>query len=258
MSENANDQSATNGNGVCAVEVVGLNKHFGDKHVLKDVSLEIADGKTTVIIGGSGCGKSVLVKHIIGLIEPDSGQILVHGRDITALPDDERRDEFLRMAMVFQGAALLNSLTVAQNVGLGLKERRLMPPVEIDTLVSETLAHVGLAGSERLMPNDLSGGMQKRAGLARALVMSPEIIIYDEPTTGLDPINADNVDEVVLQMKRELNVTSIVITHDMLSAFKIADYIAMLHDGTIVEFGTPDEIEASSHPVVQKFLSRNR
>ena len=241
-----------------AVAVVDLTKSFDGKLVLNRVSLTIPEGKTTVIIGGSGCGKSVLVKHIIGLHAPDSGRILVHGRDITTAPEDERRAAFLRMAMVFQGAALLNSLTVAENVGLGLKERRLEPPDEITRIVRETLTQVGLADCENLMPNDLSGGMQKRAGLARALVMEPEIIIYDEPTTGLDPINADNVDAVILQMKKELNVTSVVITHDMLSAFKIADYITMLHDGTVVEYGTPDEIRSSSNPIVQKFLARNR
>ena len=235
-----------------------MKKSFDGKLVLDRVSLSVPEGKTTVIIGGSGCGKSVLVKHVIGLHSPDSGRILVHGRDIITAPEDERRAAFLRMAMVFQGAALLSSLTVADNVGLGLKERRLKPPDEIYRIVREKLAQVGLAGCEDLMPNDLSGGMQKRAGLARALVMEPEIIIYDEPTTGLDPINADNVDAVILQMKEELNVTSIVITHDMLSAFKIGDYIAMLHGGTVVEHGTPDEIRSSSSPIVQKFLARNR
>lgn len=251
MSEHTTEPTA-------AVEVVDLSKSFDGKLVLDRVSLRIPEGKTTVIIGVSGCGKSVLVKHIIGLHTPDSGSIVVHGRDITTAPEDERRAAFLRMGMVFQGAALLNSLTVAENLGLGLKERRLKPPDEIDRIVREKLTQVGLSDCENLMPNDLSGGMQKRAGLARALVMEPEIIIYDEPTTGLDPINADNVDAVILQMKEELNVTSIAITHDMLSAFKIGDYIAMLHDGAVVEYGTPDEIRSSSSPIVQKFLARNR
>ena len=244
--------------GPCAVEVVDLCKRFGQNQVLRNVSLRIPEGKTTVIIGGSGCGKSVLVKHIIGLLTPDSGRIIVAGQDITALPEKRRQTVFLRMAMVFQGAALLNSLTVAENVGLGLKERRLKPPDEIDRTVQARLNQVGLEGHESTMPSELSGGMQKRAGLARALVMDPEIIIYDEPTTGLDPINAQNVDEMILQMKEETNVSSIVITHDMVSAFKVGDYIAMLHGGGIIERGTPDDIRTSSNPLVQEFLSRNR
>ena len=244
--------------GPYAVEVIDLNKSFGDNHVLQGVSLKVPEGKTSVIIGGSGCGKSVLVKHIIGLLTPDSGRIIVAGQDITEMPEKERRPVFLRMAMVFQGSALLNSLTVAENVGLGLKERRLKPPVEIDKIVRKRLKQIGLEGQEATMPGELSGGMQKRAGLARALVMDPEIIIYDEPTTGLDPINAQNVDEMILQMKAETNVSSIVITHDMVSAFKVGDYIAMLHGGAIVERGVPDEIRSTSNPLVQEFLSRNR
>ena len=237
-----------------AIDVLHLKKSFDGRPVLRDVCLRIPAGQTTVIMGGSGCGKSVLVKHIIGLMEPDGGQIVVDGQDIAKLSGPERERVLLRMAMVFQGAALLSSLTLADNVGLGLKERRLKPKGEIDRIVREKLALVGLADSEEKMPGELSGGMRKRAGLARALVMEPEIIIYDEPTTGLDPITSDNVDAVILEMKEKLNVTSIVITHDMVSAFKIADHMAMLNDGRIIETGSPEEIRATSNPTVREFI----
>ncbi len=244
--------------GAAAVEIEHLKKSFGDRAVLRDVNLRAPRGKTTVILGPSGCGKSVLVKHIIGLLEPDAGRILIDGKDITAMPREERQEVFLRMAMVFQGSALLSSLTLAENVGLGLRERRLKPPDEIDRIVREKLAMVKLEGHEDKKPNELSGGMQKRAAIARALAMEPEIIIYDEPTTGLDPLTADDVDEVILDMKAKLNATSIVITHDMVSAFKVADHMAMLHEGRVIQSGPPEEFRRTADPVVAAFINGHR
>jgi len=241
-----------------AIEVAHLRKAFAGRTVLEDVCLAVPEGKTTVILGPSGCGKSVLVKHVIGLLQPDAGRILVDGQDIIAMEAEARERVLLRMAMVFQGAALLSSLTLAENVGLGLKERRLKPQHEIDEIVREKLAMVKLDGHEDKMPSELSGGMQKRAGIARALAMDPEIIIYDEPTTGLDPLTADDVDDVILEMKEKLSATSIVITHDMVSAFKIGDHMAMLHQGKIELCGSPDEIRNTDNPIVSAFINGHR
>ncbi len=241
-----------------AIEVAHLRKSFAGRTVLEDVCLAVPEGKTTVILGPSGCGKSVLVKHVIGLLLPDAGHIRVDGQDILAMDADARERVLLRMAMVFQGAALLSSLTLAENVGLGLKERRLKPQHEIDAIVREKLAMVKLDGHEDKMPSELSGGMQKRAGIARALAMDPEIIIYDEPTTGLDPLTADDVDDVILDMKEKLNATSIVITHDMVSAFKIGDHMAMLHQGKVEQCGSPDEFRHTDNPIVSAFINGHR
>jgi phospholipid/cholesterol/gamma-HCH transport system ATP-binding protein len=231
-----------------------LQKSFGDNHVLRGVNLSIRKGETVVIIGRSGCGKSVLLKHIIGLLKPDAGKVYVKGIDVGAL---EHGDMFrLRQifGMLFQGSALFDSLSVWENVGLGLIEHTNLAQEEIRAKAAEKLALVGLGGLEDLKPAELSGGMKKRVGLARAIAMDPEIILYDEPTTGLDPIMADVINELICTLKKKLTITSIVVTHDMTSAYKIGDRIAMLYDGQIIYDGTPEDVKCCSQPVVQQFI----
>ena len=233
-----------------------LNKTLRGKRVLRDLDLEVRRGETLVVIGRSGTGKSVLLKHIIGLAAADSGRLFVREKDVTD-PNGPNREAIRGLfGMVFQDAALLASLSIADNVGLGLRENRLYPEAEIERIVAEKLEMVGLKEAAQALPAQLSGGMRKRAGLARALAMNPEIILYDEPTAGLDPIMSDNVDSVIKEMKGRLRMTSIVVTHDMISAFGIADRIAMLHEGSVVEMGAPDEIRESRNPVVQEFIAR--
>jgi len=208
-----------------------------------------------VVIGGSGSGKSVLMKHVIGLLRPDSGQVLIDGQDITKLSEAELNELRKRFGMLFQGAALFDSLSVWENVGFSLLEHTDLDEAEIRRIVAEKLRMVGLEGIEDMRPAELSGGMKKRVGLARAIAMSPEILLYDEPTTGLDPIMADVINDLILEMKRKLQVTSLTITHDMKSAYKIADRIAMLYRGKIIQVGTPEEIKNSPNPVVQQFIT---
>lgn len=239
------------------IELQDVNKSFQGNHVLKNLNLKILSGKTTVIMGGSGAGKTVLLKHIMGLLKPDSGKIFIKGEDVTAKTGEELDKLRLRFAMVFQFAALLNSLTVGQNVGLGLKERGEFAQKEIDEIVDEKLRLVGLAGKQHIMPGELSGGMKKRVGVARALAMNPEIILYDEPTAGLDPFMAGNVDELILDLKNRLRMTSIVVTHDMNSAFYVGDRICMLHEGRVIEEGTPEEIQNSTNPITKQFITRH-
>jgi len=237
------------------IRIVDLHKSFGAKKVLQGVNLEVGVGETTVIIGQSGSGKSVLLKHIIGMLRPDSGQVFVDGVEITGLRPRELQGTLRKFGMLFQGAALFDSLTVGENVAFGLKRYTRHSRKEIEVIVSESLAEVGLRGVEDLMPHELSGGMKKRVGLARAIAYKPEIILYDEPSTGIDPIRADSINDLINQLKRDLGVTSVVITHDMVSCYKVADRIAMLYDGVIIETGTPAEIQASSNPVVRQFIS---
>ncbi len=236
------------------IRVVDLHKSFGEKKVLQGVSLRLRHGETLAVIGQSGCGKSVLLKHIIGLLKPDRGQVLVDGVDITRLKDDELHKVTRRFGMLFQGSALFDSLTVGQNVSFGLERYTDLPAVKIKRLVRDSLAKVGLRGVENLMPFELSGGMKKRVGLARAIAYSPDIILYDEPSTGIDPIRADAINELIIRLKEDLNVASIIITHDMGSAYKVADRIGMLYEGKIIEMGNPDEIKHSRNPVVQQFI----
>jgi len=241
--------------GETIIQLIDVYKSFGDNHVLKGVNLSIERGETMVIIGGSGSGKSVILKHIIGLIRPDRGRVIVTGNDLSALKErslDELRKKF---GMLFQYAALFDSLTVLENVGFALRQQTNLDDAEIRKRAIEKLAVVGLRGIEERMPADLSGGMKKRVGLARALAMEPEILLYDEPTTGLDPIMADAINELILEMKRKLQVTGIAITHDMISAYKIADRIAMLFEGKIQAVGTPDEIRKSGDPIVHQFVT---
>ena len=236
------------------IEIIDLHKSFGEKKVLKGVNLEITAGETMVIIGQSGSGKSVLLKHIIGLMKPDRGQVLIEGQEITSLTDEELMRLSRKFGMLFQGSALFDSLTVEENVAFGVRRHCHLSEEEIKNRVAASLEKVGLRGVESLLPYELSGGMKKRVGLARAIAYNPEIILYDEPTTGLDPIRADAINNLILELKKDLQVTSVVITHDMNSTYKVADRIAMLYDGQIIEVGTPEEIKNSANPVVQQFI----
>jgi len=237
------------------IKIVDLYKSFENKQVLKGLNLEIEAGETMVIIGQSGSGKSVLLKHIIGIMRPARGQVFIAGQEISALPDEDIMKLSRKFGMLFQGAALFDSMTVAENVAFGLRRHTRLSESEVQQLVRTSLEQVGLRGVEHLLPYELSGGMKKRVGLARAIAYSPEIILYDEPTTGLDPIRADAINYLILELKEKLRVTSVVITHDMNSTYKVADRIAMLYDGRIIEIGTPEEIRHSTNPVVQQFIS---
>jgi phospholipid/cholesterol/gamma-HCH transport system ATP-binding protein len=237
-------------NGVDLV-VRGLRKSFDGQEVLKGIDFEVRPGEIFVIMGPSGSGKSVLLKHLIGLESPDAGEILINGEPIQT-PEIAAK---YRMAMVFQSGALLNSLTVGENVGLYLTEHRLKPPEEIAHIVAEKLANVGLKNAGDKMPGDLSGGMKKRAAIARALVIEPQLILYDEPTSELDPLSAVVIGEEILALNRRIHVTSLVVSHDRDLAFGIADRIAVINDGRILKIGTPDEVKRFSDPLVQRFLN---
>jgi len=237
------------------IDILNLHKSFNHKQVLGGVNLRINRGETMVVIGGSGSGKSVLIKHVIGLLTPDDGSVLVDGVDISHLREKDLNEFRKKYGMLFQAAALFDSLTVWENVGFGLMQHTPLSKKEIREAARRKLEMVGLKGVEDLMPSELSGGMRKRVGLARAIAMEPEIILYDEPTTGLDPIMADAINNLIIEMKKRINVTAIAITHDMVSAYKIGDRIAMLYEGKILEVGTPDEIRKSANPVVQQFIT---
>jgi phospholipid/cholesterol/gamma-HCH transport system ATP-binding protein len=243
-----NDTTSSH-NGV-RVQVRGLTKNYGGQAVLRGVDLEVEPGEVFVIMGPSGSGKSVLLKHIIGLETPDAGEIMIEGRSIAS---PGVMDQF-RLAMVFQSGALLNSLTVGDNVGLYLAEHRLKPPAEIERIVSEKLNLLGLKGFENRIPAELSGGMKKRVAIARALVIDPQLILYDEPTSELDPLIAVTIAEEILNLKRRIHVTSIVVTHDRDLAFGVADRIAMIAEGKILFAGPPEVVRNNPHPFIQKFL----
>jgi len=236
------------------IRVVDLHKSFGDNKVLQGVNLHLRERETLVIIGQSGCGKSVLLKHIMGLLKPDRGKVYVDGVDITVLGDDELHKITRKFGMLFQGTALFDSLTVGQNVSFGLERYTDYSKEKIKEIVRENLAKVGLRKIEHLMPFELSGGMRKRVGLARAIAYNPDIILYDEPSTGIDPIRADAINDLIIRMKKEMNAGELIITHDMVSAYKVADRIGMLYEGKIIEMGTPEEIRNSKNPVVQQFI----
>ncbi len=235
------------------IEIVNLHKSFYDNHVLRGVNLKVYDGETLVIIGKSGCGKSVLLKHIMGILKPDEGKVLVDGVDINHSESNlfEIRKRF---GMVFQGAALFDSLTVAENVIIGLREHTRLSYREMLDIAKEKLSLVGLEGTEHLKPAELSGGMKKRVGIARALALDPEYILYDEPTTGLDPIMADRINKLMLDLKRRLKKTTIMVTHDMHSAFMVGDRIAMLDEGKIIFEGTPEETLKTKNKRVREFI----
>ena len=236
------------------ISVQDLWKSFGDNHVLTGINLDIEEGSTCVILGGSGSGKTVLMKHMIGLLKPDKGEVIVDGEDI--VPMDERKLEMVRrkFGMVFQGAALFDSMTVYENVSFALREHTRLSEDEIRAKVREKLGIVGLQNVEERYPAELSGGMRKRVGLARAIVLDPKIVLYDEPTTGLDPITTDYVDDMILTGKRELQVTQVVISHDIASSFKVADKVSFLFQGKIVAEGAPRELRHNPHPQLQHFL----
>jgi phospholipid/cholesterol/gamma-HCH transport system ATP-binding protein len=239
------------------IEIVNLHKSFGANYVLRGIDLTIPEGESLAIIGRSGCGKSVLLKHIVGLLMPDEGYIRFHGKVLGDLSKKELYKISRKFGFLFQGAALFDSMTVGENVSLALEEdSQVRSKSEISAIVAEKLELVGLPGTQNLKPAELSGGMKKRVGLARALVTNPDYILYDEPTTGLDPVMSDAIDDLIKSLNVRLKVTSIIVTHDMFSVKNTADKIAMMHEGRIYFRGTPDEMLESRDPVIQKFIQR--
>jgi phospholipid/cholesterol/gamma-HCH transport system ATP-binding protein len=243
------NDNATTQHGV-SVQVRGIRRSYGEQEVLKGIDLEVRPGEIFVIMGASGSGKSVLLRHIIGLEAPDAGEILVNGESIHSADVASK----YRMALVFQSGALLNSLTVGENVGLYLSEHRLKSPDEIRKIVLDKLEVVGLKGTEDKLPGELSGGMRKRAAIARALIIEPELILYDEPTSELDPVSSVVIGDEIHLLNKRIGVTSLVVSHDRDLSFGIADRIAVMHEGEIVAMGTPEEVKRSQHPVIRKFI----
>ncbi len=237
------------------IQMNNVFKAFGRNQVLNGCSLEVQDGETLTIIGGSGTGKSVTLKLMLGLLKVDRGNIVVDGQDITELADKELLDVQHKFSYVFQGGALFDSMTVSENVAFGLEQMKQHKPDQIKEIVKEKLALVGLQGIETLKPSELSGGMRKRVAIARSIAMSPKYLFYDEPTTGLDPIMSDVINELIIDLHKKLGQTGVVITHDMNSAYKISSRIAMLYEGRMVQVGTPEEIKNSTDPVVQQFVT---
>lgn len=231
-----------------------VSKSFGPKRVLDGFTLEVHEGDTVALLGYSGTGKSVALKHIVGLLLPDKGTVVVDDLDVPTLPRTRLYELRARIGYVFQSAALFDSLTVAENVGMGLRQRSEMTPAQIEWRVQEALDLVDLPEAADLMPSDLSGGMRKRVGVARAIALRPKYLLYDEPTTGLDPVTSAVIDELMLRMQRHLGATSVVITHDLRTAWTVSNRIAMLYDGAIRQVGTPEEIKATSDPVVRQFI----
>ena len=239
-----------------AIEVIGLVTHYGHREIIKNVSFVIPKGMTTVILGGSGCGKSTLLKHLIGLLKPTRGSILINGRDTTALDEKEFDEVRKRMGILFQGAALLNSMTILDNVALPIREHTKLEESTIQIMVRMKLDLVGLSGFESFYPSQLSGGMKKRAGLARALALDPELLFFDEPSAGLDPVTAAGLDELILKLRNVFKMTIIVVTHELPSVFTIADYVIMLDAGNVIFSGVLDELKMSDNPRIRMFLER--
>ncbi len=237
------------------IEVRDLHKSFGDKQILKGVNLDIATGESITIIGQSGGGKSVLLKHLVGLLTPDSGDVIVDGENLTKAKRKQLYEIRKKFGVLFQGAALFDSMTVEQNVALGLRTHTRKSEEEISDRVKYCLEVVNMDGTQALKPAELSGGMKKRIGLARAIAMEPAYVFYDEPTTGLDPITADAINDLIITMSRELHVTNVMVTHDMVSAYKVSDRIVMLYDGEIVFSGTPEETQKTDMEIVHKFVT---
>jgi phospholipid/cholesterol/gamma-HCH transport system ATP-binding protein len=237
------------------IEFRQVSKSFNATPVLAGMDLAIRPAETLTIIGGSGTGKSVTLKLIVGLLKPDAGQVLIEGEDVVPLTEDQLLRVRKKIGMVFQSSALFDSLSVADNIAYPLREHTAMSEEEIRERVRETLSLVGLQDVEKHDPADLSGGMRKRVALARAIALAPRIILYDEPTTGLDPTNTEKINELIVDMEEKLGVTSVVVTHDMRSAFKVSDRIALLYQGKIVFAGTPREIESSDLPLVRQFIA---
>ncbi len=239
------------------IQVLGISKKFGDHQILRNLSLEVMEGENLVIIGSSGGGKTVLLKHIIGLMKPDSGRILIDGEEITDKDEFGWKPLYKKFGMVFQSSALFNSLTVAENIGLGPKEARVYGKEEIAEIVAEKLKLVGLENIDNFMPEELSGGMKKRVALARSLAMNPEILLYDEPTSELDPPTANTINQLIIDLKQKLKVTSVTVTHDINCAYLVGDRIAVLHEGEIIKVAVPEEIRASKNPIIERFLARD-
>jgi len=237
------------------IKLVDIHKSFGKQKVLDGLSLTIEAGKTTVIIGRSGGGKSVLLKHIIGLLKPDRGHVLIEETDIIGLSEKDLNEVRKKFGMLFQEAALFDSMTVGENVAFPLREQTKLKDQEIRRIVADRLRAVGLSGVEEKMPAELSGGMRKRVGLARAIALHPQIVLFDEPTTGLDPIMTEAINQLIVDTQKNFNLTCVVISHDIQSIFRIGHKIAMLYEGRIIEYGTPEEIRASDNPVMKQFLS---
>ena len=244
---------------VALFEIRELVKSFGDNHVLRGIDLDIHQGEVITIMGESGSGKSVLIKMLIGLIKADSGTITFDGEDVTDLKEREWTKVRKRVGMMFQEYALFDSMNVFDNVAYGLREQRLLPEDEIAERVAESLTSVSLPGIEEMSPKDLSGGMKKRVALARAIAVRPEVVLYDEPTEGLDPINVTRVDRLLLRLRDTLGITSVIVTHNMRSSFKISDRLALIHDGVIQLEGSPSEFMAySSDPILSPFVGASR
>ena len=237
------------------IRIVDLHKSFADNKVLNGVNLEIKDRETITIIGGSGCGKSVLIKHIVGLLKPDSGDIFIDEKKITGLDENSLSNVQKNFGFLFQGAALFDSLTVADNVAFGLRNLTDKSEDEISEKVKICLSMIGLEGIDNMKPSELSGGMKKRVALARAIATDPKYIFYDEPTTGIDPIMADVINDLIIHLQKSLDITSVVVTHDIASAYKISNRIAMLYDGKIIGMGTPDEIKKTENPYIRQFTT---
>jgi phospholipid/cholesterol/gamma-HCH transport system ATP-binding protein len=237
------------------IELRHVHKRFGHLVVLNDVSLSIEKGQSLVIIGASGSGKSVMLKHIVGLLKPDKGEVGFDSERIDTLPERKLAEVRTKFGFLFQMGALFDSLTVLDNVAFPLVEHTKLPPEEIHETAMEKLRMVGLPDVGQKMPMELSGGQRKRVALARAIALSPQVVLYDEPTTGLDPIRSDVINELILKLKRELKITSIVVTHDMNSAFKVADRIVMLYEGKLIFDGSPEEIQCCAEPIVKRFVN---
>jgi phospholipid/cholesterol/gamma-HCH transport system ATP-binding protein len=236
------------------LEFVDVHKAYGQKQVLRGVNMQLFRGEVLVILGGSGTGKSVTLRHMLGLERPDAGQVFVEGEDVTHLPEEELYRVRKKFGMLFQSGALFDSMTVYENVAFPLREHSSFSPEELDATVMEALSLVDLAGSEQLMPVDLSGGMRKRVGLARSIVLKPQVILYDEPTTGLDPVTAHVINELIANLQSKLSVTSVVVTHDIQSAFSVGDRIAFLNNGLFEWVGPITEASESDHPRLREFL----
>ncbi len=236
------------------IELRGVRKRFGEQVVLDGVNFDVREGETVALMGPSGCGKSVLLKHINGLIRQDAGQVLVDGQEVSTLPRKRLAELRTRIGYVFQNGALFDSMTVAENLELGLRRRRELSEEEIGDRVREALALVDLSGTEEQLPAELSGGMRKRVGIARAIALRPRYILYDEPTTGLDPVTSAVIDRLMVRTREHLGVTGVVVTHDMRSAYTVGDRIAMLYEGRIRQVGTVAEIQETEDPVVRQFI----
>lgn len=236
------------------IKIVNVHKSFGKKKILENINLEVRQGEIMVIMGPSGCGKSTLLRLLIGLLKPTEGQIWIDGQEVSGMNEDELNEARKKMGMVFQYSALFDFLTVGENVAFGLRQHTNFAEEDIAKNVSRKLKMVGLAGYEQVMPSELSGGMKKRVSLARAIAGNPRIVLYDEPTAGLDPIMSSVIDRLIVSCRERMEITSVVVTHHMESAFRIADRMAMIHEGEIVAVGTPDEIKNSRDATVQQFI----